>query len=62
MVVVAYTMTPLQYSTRNITELKCTYMLVSQKVSGNIYLSVFVVLVTLLYVHTETRDLVDYMR
>lgn len=37
------------------------YMLVSQKVSGKIYFSVFVVLATLLFVRTETCDLVEYM-
>ena len=38
-------------------------MLASQKVSEKKkYFSVFVVLATLLFVHTETCDLVEYMR
>jgi hypothetical protein len=60
-VVLAYTTTPFQNSPRNIIDLKCTYIFVSQKVSGEIYFSVFIVFAALIFVHTEICDLVGYM-
>jgi hypothetical protein len=49
-VVVACTTKPFRYSPRNITERKCTDIFVSQKVSGEIYFPVFVVLAVLVFV------------